>query len=73
MKELIEHFLQPEEVEEFACWAFGDEYFVIKTSKAFLNAWNSLHQDALYLKSDGVVKDDIQKMVQLWKDSKVKT
>jgi len=68
---LIEHFLKPEhdeELEDFAEWAFGKEYRDFCHSMDFLNGWNHIHGDELYLSSNGYIEEDVLKMIELWNE-----
>lgn len=66
----IQYLPDDTDLEQFAAWAFGDNYGEIDQSLNFMQAWNDLHGENLTLEPAGQVTIDAPKMVQLWKDNK---
>lgn len=70
-RHLVEIYLnETENSVEFAKWAFGEDFLEIARGEGFLEAWNILHGDVLYLEISGRLNLDIPKMIQLWRESK---
>lgn len=59
-----------ESVDEFGLWAFGEKFNELDHTVLFLESWNRLHEKELPLSLDGIIIDDIPKMVRLWHDTK---
>lgn len=57
----------PGEEDDFAKWAFGDDYGYFTHGIEFFNAWNELHSEELMLKSDSRISEDIPKMIECWR------
>ena len=73
MRDTIEHFMKPmdeEELEDFALWAFGENFQELDHSLKFMEAWNEIHGDDFLLRQDGVIEFDVPKMIQMWRDEK---
>jgi hypothetical protein len=71
---IIENILQDDEqVEKFGKWAWGDNLNEINfMSDETVKVWNDLHSDKLKLESYGIPQEDIPKMIELWRQSKLK-
>ncbi len=54
--------------EDFALWAFGEDYKTLDRL-AMMNAWNEKHSDKLQLAGDGEIKQDLMKMIKIYRDS----
>lgn len=68
LKNSVSFFLPNlQDQEEFALWAFGEDYTCIAGSINFMKAWNERHSDKLNLLNDGHMSKDIEKMVDVWK------
>jgi len=52
--------------EEFAVWAFGDDFRSLKDHLSLMNAWNERHGEDLMLTPDGVIGVDAVAMKELW-------
>lgn len=52
--------------EEFAEWAFGENYNITLQSNLFLE-WNNRHSHHMVLKGGSRPVDDIPKMIEIWK------
>lgn len=65
-----EFFYFESSADEFAAWAFGEDFRELDSGIAFMEAWNRLHGDKLMLRGDNCIEDDAPKMVQLWKGMK---
>ena len=68
LKDLVSEY-EPDKCEEFARWAFGENYLVLCGRMSFLDAWNELHGELLMLHGDGHPSKDIPKMIDLWRKS----
>lgn len=71
MQTLVLQFIDPndtDKAEEFAEWAFGEDYKEYDRSYDFLKAWNILHGKELMLEGHGVPSEDMPKMIELWKN-----
>lgn len=64
----VEYLLQDSEdnPEEFALWAFGENYRVI-SSLEYLNSWNALHGTQYLIKPKSSLSEDLPKMIELWR------
>lgn len=67
LRDIVEYYLDEDEAEEFALWAFGDGYRNWFGSIRHLRAWNKLHGEEMLLKQDDDPREDIPKMIVLWK------
>ena len=65
-REIVESFIPHPESEEFAKWAWGDEYKEIVTEQ-LPEHWNHIHGDELMLHAAGRVWEDIPLMIELWR------
>lgn len=66
---IIEHYLNEKESEEFAEWAFGENYKgLIRNELVF--AWNQRHYEKMRISIAGNALEDIPKMIEIWKSSK---
>ena len=65
LRDIIEHHLGKEHSEDFAEWAFGEDYMILIGSLAFMRKWNTLHGNDLRLSGDGSVEDDVKKMIKM--------
>lgn len=64
-------YLDEKYVDDFGRWAFGDD--VIDDDNKIFNPcerWNERHGDKLRLYPDDDPKDDLPKMIELWKAHK---
>ncbi len=52
--------------EEFAEWAFGEDYATNLQYNLFLE-WNNRHSHFMLLKGGSKPSDDIPKMIEIWK------
>jgi hypothetical protein len=66
-RSIIENFLSEKDAEEFAEWAFGENFREILRPDLVL-AWNNLHSHQLILSSDGRPSEDIPKMIEIWRN-----
>ncbi len=65
IKDICEKYLGKEEAEEFALWAFGENYKKVSFNQ-FPELWNNLHSDFIVLEKSGKFRDDIPRMIFLW-------
>ena len=65
MKDLIEHFLNPQDTIKFAKWAFGDDFENLIAIEFMIN-WNRLHGEIYKLDPTCSIRKDILKMIELW-------
>lgn len=65
VRNYIEHLIG-DQAETFAKWAFGPDFKKIYSSE-MPEAWNKLHEDKLKLFMGGRIKEDIPKMIEIWK------
>jgi hypothetical protein len=68
IRDLIELYLSEKEAEEFAEWAFGEDFRRFDINYKAHIRWNLRHRE-LILKESGSPQDDIPKMIELWKKS----
>jgi len=66
-KVIAENILGKTETDEFALWAFGENYME-KFSKELIWAWNERHAKKLRISLGGTLEEDIPKMIELWKN-----
>lgn len=59
--------LTNKEEQEFLRWAFG---YMPKFEACIedMNAWNERHGDKLMLKPDSDPRDDLPKMIKIWRE-----
>lgn len=71
---IIEDYLSDEEAEEFAFFAFGESYKIINLDSIDpLILWNLKHGDLLKLDPRNSPRDDIPKMIEIWKNNVAST
>jgi hypothetical protein len=72
MKMFFEVLLRDkEDCNEFAQWAFGENYRNFVHGLSFMQAWNEFHGEDFLLKENGLVVEAAPKMVMLWRESKL--
>lgn len=69
LKEAFERYINDDELDTFALWAFGPEYGTIDIAIDFMHAWNAIHGDDLRLHANGDMQHDIKAMSNLWMHS----
>ena len=60
----------PEDLEQFAAWSFGEEFKSLDGRLNFLEKWNELHGDELKLSPSGAIAEDAPQMIILWRKSR---
>lgn len=58
--------LSKEDADKWMQWAFGPGYRDLPIIE-YMDSWNKLHSDELMLHKDGVIQEDIQKCIDLWR------
>lgn len=66
MEELIP---DPEALEAFGSWAFGEELRTLEGQINFMHKWNEIHGKELMLSPSGAIAEDVPKMIMLWRES----
>lgn len=69
VKDVVSAYLDKDQVEKFAEWAFGEEYLILEGLEKFMEEWNKRHSDKFALTADGSIAIDLKKMVNIWKES----
>ncbi len=64
-RDLIEFLLPNGEEEQFAEWAFGENFIYGGCIPA---AWNRLHSDKKIIFQDGKIMKDLIDMVEIWRN-----
>lgn len=68
IRDIIEHYLNPEDSEKFANWVLDDELNVPKdVMDAIFTKWIEKHSELLLLDPTGNPTEDIPKMIEIWK------
>jgi len=70
LRDVVENYLNQEQAEEFAFWAFGNDFKNFSHQEVFLEKWNELHGDLLFIYGYGMINEDIPKMIQIWQKQK---
>lgn len=69
IEDFVEVLMQSDEVsDDFALWAFGENYPFIEGSDKFADAWNELHSDLHCIKMSSVMHEEIVKLVNFWRE-----
>lgn len=68
MKLVFSQYLLDEDLEPCAEWCFGLEYKNFPKAIYFCEAWNKLHGDVFLINESNTIYEDVQKMVNLWKE-----
>lgn len=71
LRDIVEQFLSTDEVEEFAAWAFGEDYGDFLEVKEFAQAWNRNHCDLYMVDMAGTIVHDVYKMTAYFKKRNV--
>jgi hypothetical protein len=70
-KQFMEQLItDPEDLESFGSWAFGEELRTLEGSVNFMHKWNEIHGKELMLSSSGSVAEDVPEMISLWRVSR---
>ena len=59
-----------ENAEEFAQWAFGNDFNQIFGIEKFANQWNEKHRDKFEIKYTSLISKDVPKLINIWRKSK---
>ncbi len=62
------HLVAGECFDDFAFWAFGENYFTFDNLE-FIQAWNTIHGKELRFYRPRQIREDTLKMVEHWRDS----
>jgi hypothetical protein len=68
---VIEYYLDEdiEKIQKFAKWAFGKHFkIIISHGPEVVKIWNQRHGDKLLIDNNNSVHEDIQLMIELWKN-----
>ena len=68
LKDLAQEFVGKEKVDDFALWAFGEDYVDFKDMITFADAWNQRHSHLLKIDHSSPIVYDMIKMTELWSD-----
>lgn len=68
MRELVVSLLDEEGADRFGLWAFGEGFRELCSGSDYLSAWNKLHSSVLQIKPEGMIYQDIGKMILLWRE-----
>jgi hypothetical protein len=75
LRDIVYKFIPNENIEDFAAWAFGENYGDLLEIIEFAYAWNRLHEDIFKVEMESPIVHDVHKMTQLYlihKDSNEK-
>lgn len=64
--EFIKHLYEEEDIDDFALWAFGEDYQSIVLSELY-KRWNELHGECYEINPKSSPKNDAIHMVELWR------
>ncbi len=68
MKTYVESRLEEgEDAEEFAAWAFGEDYNSLRGGPKFVDAWNERHGDILKLEVYESIHLSLYIMIKIWR------
>ena len=67
MRDLLERYLEENEIDDFSMWAFGPDYMNLIGLINFMEKWNERHDNLLTLEETSSPVIDIQKMIDLWR------
>ena len=60
--------IDKEEIEKFGEWAFGESYLKLSFAEEFLESWNNLHGESLYIYGNDEIDKSAEKMLDLWQE-----
>lgn len=66
IRNIASKHLPDHELEDFAFWAFGDDYMTFDKTEGFVNAWNKHHKDIYKIDMSNEISYDIGIMCELW-------
>lgn len=69
-RDIIEKLIGHQQAEIFAEWAWGENYRSMVFTQNAVAWWNERHGDKLEIHANNRPKDDIPKMIELWKKEK---
>ena len=71
MKDLLMRYLEEivgkKRSKQFMHWAFGPLWKELDINLEMMKSWNYLHRDILILEPDDKFREDMDKMIELWK------
>lgn len=68
LKDLAEELVGKEKAEEFAAWAFGNDFESLNGMDKFADTWNERHGYLFKIDKDKPIVYDMIKMTNLWKE-----
>lgn len=68
LKDVVSRFLPENEIEDFAVWAFGEDYADFIEIMDFSQAWNRNHSDLYKIDMDNTIVNDVYKMTNYFKN-----
>ena len=68
LKELAIELVGMDHAEDFAAWAFGDEFRNIAGMELFADAWNERHSEFHMIDLDSPIISDMIIMTDLWRE-----
>jgi hypothetical protein len=67
LKDLVDKFLPEDQVDDFAAWAFDEDYNNLKVEE-FAHAWNQRHKDLYEVNIANTIVHDVAKMTTYYKN-----
>jgi hypothetical protein len=67
---MLKKYLPHEEIEDFAVWAFGDDWDFIDNGAQLAAAWNGHHDSSYRIEQLKDLSHDIEIMLDLWESFK---
>ncbi len=61
-------YLPIEELGDFLDWAFGKDRKSLGWSGCFMDRWNEMHGDLLYLEGNHSYESTMPKMIEFWRE-----
>ncbi len=68
LRDIVGTYLQKEEIEDFAFWAFGDNYLDFENLIDYIKKWNELHGGIYFIDMSNTISEDLKTMCDLWEE-----